>query len=156
MHFHKELVKQTIELFQLANIEIIVFGGWAEEINGLIEVRTHKDLDLLYLANDFKRIDSFIASHNNIIEIVGKRFSHKRAFLLNGAMVEIFLVKSVSGKLITIFWESYCFQWPSQLAKKVNLDLTPVTVVTPQAISLYRGHELAIKEVRERLSGFPK
>ena len=68
-------------------MDCLIFGGWAEELTGIIPPRDHKDLDLLYLAEDFARFDTFIENQPDLQEIKAKHFAHKRAFLCFGIIV---------------------------------------------------------------------
>jgi hypothetical protein len=81
-------VERAVGLLTSRGIDTWVFGGWGEELRGLILPREHVDLDLLYAADDWNEVD---ALHLDWIE--GKRFAWKRAFRLEGIMVELFLVQ---------------------------------------------------------------
>ncbi len=69
-------------------IETWVFGGWGEELRGLIRPREHVDLDLLYPAESWDEVDG-----QPFDWLVAKRYEWKRAFLLEGIAVELFLVR---------------------------------------------------------------
>src|SRR5262249_14449793 len=62
--------------------------GWGEELRGLEPPREHRDLDLLYPARDWARVDAL-----DLDWIGAKRFPWKRAFTLDETMVELFLVE---------------------------------------------------------------
>ena len=68
-----------------------VFGGWAEELLGLIGPRRHSDLDLLLPAKSFSALDQFIDKHG-VQDIAEKHFPHKRTFEGDSVRVEVFLV----------------------------------------------------------------
>jgi hypothetical protein len=70
-----------------------IFGGWAEELHGIVPSHAHADIDLLYQGQDFGSVDRAIRQPA-LHEIVAKRFAHKRAFMLDDVMVELFLVRS--------------------------------------------------------------
>lgn len=106
-------VRDVTGRLEAAGIVAWVFGGWAEELLKLRPARAHRDVDLLYPAADFTDVDTFMASRRQVTEIAGKRFAHKRAFLVDGIMVELLLVQSPSpGEYVTIFWGDTPHQWP--------------------------------------------
>ena len=69
-------------------VETWVFGGWGEELRGLIRPREHVDLDLLYPAESWAEVDAL-----DLEWLASKRYEWKRAFILEGIMVELFLVR---------------------------------------------------------------
>jgi hypothetical protein len=81
-------VKRAVGLLEAHGIETWIFGGWGEELRGLIRPREHVDLDVLYPAEDWGAVDALPFEW-----IEGKRFPWKRAFVLEGTMVELFLVE---------------------------------------------------------------
>lgn len=94
-------VERTLALLADEGIAAWVFGGWAEELLGLTEPRVHGDLDLLVAAEDWRTVDRLL---ERLDEIPAKRFEHKRAFMLDGVMVELFLVRRDGEGLFTSFW----------------------------------------------------
>ena len=94
-------------MLEEAEIDVWVFGGWAEELHKLITPRAHNDIDLLYPAEDFAVVDSFLKEKE--LKVV-KEFPHKRAFLYKGVMVELFMVTNET----TDFFSSYKHHWPTQ------------------------------------------
>src|SRR5262245_6369627 len=84
----------TIRELADAQLPVWVFGGWAEELWGISEPRKHNDVDLLYPANDFTSLDQWLAATEGVTEIVGKRFSHKRAVTYQWVMIEFLLLES--------------------------------------------------------------
>jgi len=82
------LVLGAVDLLGSYGARTWVFGGWAEELRGLAPPREHRDIDLLYPAPRFERLDALDLSW-----IEAKRLPHKRAFTLDGAAVELFLVQ---------------------------------------------------------------
>ncbi len=93
------LVLDVLRRLNGDRIEAWVFGGWAEELQELIKPRVHQDIDLLYQAEDFSTVEKFIDEQNELKEIKGKQFHHKRAFRINDVMVEITLVKLKDGSI---------------------------------------------------------
>jgi hypothetical protein len=81
-------VERAVALLSSKGVPAWVFGGWGEELRGLIIPREHVDLDLLYAADDWRVVD---ALHLDWIE--AKRYPWKRAFTLEGITVELFLVQ---------------------------------------------------------------
>lgn len=84
LHFVLEVVDGLWE----RGIRTWIFGGWGEELRGLCPPREHVDVDLLYPARDWARVDAL-----DLDWIEGKRFAWKRAFRQDGVMVELFLVE---------------------------------------------------------------
>jgi hypothetical protein len=82
-----DCVYDVVELLAKDGVHVWVFGGWAEQLLGLAEPRTHLDVDLLYPAESFDALDAL-----ELPWIGAKRFPHKRAFAHDGVLVELFLV----------------------------------------------------------------
>jgi hypothetical protein len=116
-------------------IDTWIFGGWAEELRGLAPPRRHADIDLLYRSGDFAPVDRLIRT-TPLDEIVAKRLPHKRAFLVNGTMVELILVSSDNHGHHTNFWRRIRFSWPLDVFD--TLDGTHVASAT--ALNRYRCH----------------
>jgi hypothetical protein len=81
-------VERAVSLLASKGVDTWVFGGWGEELRGLIKPREHADLDLLYPAEDWSIVDNLFLDW-----IEGKRFDWKRAFRLEEITVELFLVQ---------------------------------------------------------------
>jgi hypothetical protein len=81
-------VDRAQALLLVRGIETWIFGGWGEELRGLIAPRDHADLDLLYPAESWNVVDML-----SLDWVPGKRRPWKRAFVLEGIMVELFLVR---------------------------------------------------------------
>jgi Aminoglycoside-2''-adenylyltransferase len=81
-------VERAVDLLEAHEIETWIFGGWGEELRGLIKPREHVDLDLLYPAADWRAVDEL-----QLDWIEGKRFPWKRAVVLEATTVELFLVE---------------------------------------------------------------
>jgi Aminoglycoside-2''-adenylyltransferase len=127
------LIRLVLDLLEDAGCSCFLFGGWAEEIRGLSEPRAHKDIDLLYPAQDFELVDQLLGTRI-VEEIDAKRFPHKRAFEVYGIMVELFLVREDDRGHFTDFWGETRFDWPSDLAGKKH----GLPVVSPAALTAYR------------------
>jgi hypothetical protein len=87
-------VNHLLHTLAAAHTRSWLFGGWAEEVWGVIAPRPHNDIDLLYPAADFGTLDQFIGTNPSMAEILAKRFSHKRAVMYHDVMVEWFLLES--------------------------------------------------------------
>jgi hypothetical protein len=81
-------VLEVVDLLWSQGVRAWVFGGWGEELRGLCPPREHVDVDLLYPARDWRRVDAL-----DLDWIEAKRFPWKRAFHHEGVMVELFLVE---------------------------------------------------------------
>jgi hypothetical protein len=90
-------VMRVVDLLEDARLRVWLFGGWAEELRGLRAPCQHVDVDLLYPGRDFSRVDSLF-ERAAFEEVEGKHRGHKRAFVLDGTLVELLLVqKDASG-----------------------------------------------------------
>lgn len=83
-----DFVLRAVDLLWAKGVRTWVAGGWGEELRGLEPPREHADLDLLYPARDWHRVDAL-----ELAWIPGKRLAWKRAFVLEGTAVELFLVE---------------------------------------------------------------
>ena len=83
-----DFVVDAVDLLWSQRVRTWIFGGWGEELRGLSPPREHADLDLLYPARDWSRVDKL-----DLEWIEAKRFRWKRAFLLDGTTVELFHVE---------------------------------------------------------------
>jgi hypothetical protein len=81
-------VLRAVDLLWSQGVRTWICGGWAEELRGLSPVRQHEDLDLLYPAPGWTRVDRL-----ELDWVEGKRFPWKRAFVLDGVLVELVLVE---------------------------------------------------------------
>ena len=79
----------AFRLVEAAGFQVALVGGWSRELLGLEPPRVHADIDLVLTDVDIAALDEWLGSKE---EIVAKRFPHKRAFLLDGTMVELHLV----------------------------------------------------------------
>lgn len=125
-------VVQVMTLLEEHGVTTWLFGGWAEELHGLIAPRDHLDVDLLYLGTDFELVDHFI-QQGGVSEIVEKRFPHKRAFVFAEVMTEIILVQP---DLSTTFGERKRYTWPSNTFESID---GPILLASPSALASYRS-----------------
>jgi hypothetical protein len=80
-----DFVLDATDLLWSHRIRTWVFGGWGEELRGLEPPGPHADLDLLYPARDWSRVDAL-----ELDWIRAKHLPWKRAFVLRGTTVELF------------------------------------------------------------------
>jgi len=81
-------VLRVVDTLEAARLRVWLFGGWAEELRGLRSPCEHADVDLLYPARDWARVDAL-----ELDWIEAKQFPWKRAFMHRDVMVELFLVE---------------------------------------------------------------
>jgi hypothetical protein len=80
-----EFLLRAYDLLAARRVRTWVFGGWGEELRGLAPPREHADVDLLYPARDWSRVDRL-----DLEWVGGKRVRWQRAFSLDGVRVELF------------------------------------------------------------------
>jgi hypothetical protein len=83
-----DFVVRAVDLLWSRGIRTWVFGGWGEELRGLAPPWEHADLDLLYPARDWSRVDEL-----RLDWVASKHLPWKRAFVLEAITVELFLVE---------------------------------------------------------------
>jgi hypothetical protein len=128
-------VMKVTSLLDDAFVNVWLFGGWAEELQGMVPPRAHRDVDLLHPADDFARLDALLGCEPALVEIVAKRFAHKRAFVLDGVMVELFLVRSDAAGYYTDLSEDVKHRWPPDVFDERQLGLRVASV---SALADYR------------------
>lgn len=148
----------TLDLLEAAGIQVWVFGGWAEELWGLIAPRHHQDVDFLFPACDFTSVDRLLVVSPEMREIKAKRFLHKRAFLLENILVELILAQSSGqpdGRYETNFFSSgYRFSWPQDtFGLTVFCFERTVRVASPSALQAYRERHAEIEASYAALGG---
>lgn len=129
-----EVVRQVVQDLTASGFRALLFGGWAEELLGLVTPREHADIDLLVFDADHTELDAFVQARR---EIRGKHFSHKRAFVASNVMVELFLVRD--GR--TMFWNTLEYAWPTGHA----VDVDGLPVAPPEYLAAYRRDYAAIR-----------
>jgi hypothetical protein len=127
-------------------VRCLLFGGWAEEALGIVSPRPHRDIDLLLPAQSFVELDRLFESEFR--EIVLKRFAHKRAFVLEGAMVEVTLVQRTDQGAFTLFWGDVPFAWELPLDAECILDGQPVSTASRINLIRYREHHASTQPLR--------
>lgn len=136
------LVRRVVQELQTAGFRPLLFGGWAEELHGIISQRGHRDIDLLLVEPALDHLEQFLARR---AEIVAKRFSHKRAYVVEGVLVELFLVERSADGYTTTFFGSMRWQWPDLAAP---VTVTGLALAPIEALMMYRAKHAAINAVR--------
>jgi hypothetical protein len=134
-------LREAVSLVSVAGLEPVVFGGWAEELHGLRAPGPHHDIDLLVLGPDRQRLDGLLRRTGEIRE---KRLSHKRAFLLEGVLVELFLAEESDGGHVSHFWNAVRWEWPPL----EPVDVRGLAVAPREAITAYRSRYAEIQAHR--------
>ena len=118
----------------------LLFGGWAEEALGLCEPRPHADIDLLLPARSFCGLDDLLrAGRDRLEEIPLKRFAHKRAFLFDGLLVEVLLVRQGPGTPYSLFWGDLRFEWSLPLSEAGLLGAHRMPCASRRNLRRYRA-----------------
>jgi hypothetical protein len=91
-----DFVLEAVDLLASHGVRTWVCGGWGEELRGLRPPGEHADLDLLYPAPGWARVDEL-----DLDWIEAKRSPWKRAFVLDATMVELLLVERGPGGWFT-------------------------------------------------------
>lgn len=107
-----DLLAEVVHMLADAQMKMWLFGGWAEELSGLCPPRAHHDIDLLYPAQSFMRLEEFLRAQSGAQEVTAKRFPHKRAFEWSGVLIEAFLVRPEADALVTDFFGTFQLVWP--------------------------------------------
>ena len=135
-----DLLAEVVQMLADAQIKTWLFGGWAEELAGLCPPRAHHDIDLLYPAQGFDRLDEFLRAHSEAKEVAAKRFTHKRAFEWSGVLVEVFLVRPEADAPVTDLFGTFRFVWPQDtLLSTVTLPRGEWPCASAAALRQYRA-----------------
>lgn len=133
------LVLDSVQKLESNNIKPWLFWWRAEELLEVIKPRDHHDIDLLYPAENFDILETFIYQNNNISEIEWKKFSHKRAILLDNVMIEFFLLQKVWKCYSTNFFGKYTYIWPENTLSEILLpNGIHLNIASKEAIAAYR------------------
>jgi len=140
-------VLATLKSFDIARLPVWLFGGWAEEAWGISAPHPHYDIDLLYVAPTFDALDQYIDQTSTFTEIRAKRFSHKRAVLHQGVMIEFILVEpQIEGYRSRFFIDLYELAWPHDLLDyQLPIQTTFVPVASKAALDVYRHNHSHIE-----------
>ncbi|MGA7172998.1 MAG: hypothetical protein WCB86_04635 [Candidatus Dormiibacterota bacterium] len=124
-----------------AGVSVLVFGGWAEELLGVLPPRLHRDIDLLLLGPVQALLAKFLDASGAIPE---KRSSQKRALEVEGTLVELFLARKEGGTYVTLFWDEVRWRWPVNLAESVS----GLRVASREALAGYRLNWATLQAAR--------
>jgi hypothetical protein len=83
-----EFVLRAVDVLRAEGIRTWVGGGWGEELRVLTPPREHRDLELLYPARAWERVDAL-----DLEWIDARRERHTRAFVFEAIPVELLLVE---------------------------------------------------------------
>jgi hypothetical protein len=141
----------TIRMLAEARLSTWVFGGWAEELWGISAPRNHRDIDLLYPADDFMSLEDWLAKTEGVIEIVGKRFSHKRAIVYRQVMIEFLLLeREQDGHRSKFFSGLHTLDWPGDtLRYAITIGDRALKVASPSALRHHRRHYAEARQAYE-------
>jgi hypothetical protein len=113
-------VRRAVDLLRSAGVEAWICGGWGEELRGLAPAGPHGDVDPLHPGDDLESVDAALRSLA-LADIPAKRFAHKRAFVLDGVMVELLLARRDAHGLHTVrgdvrhHWPADTLSWLGDL-----------------------------------------
>ena len=114
-------VLRAVDLLASHGCRTWVSGGWGEELRGLTAPREHADVDLLYPAPGWQRVDAL-----ELDWIEPKRQPWKRAFVLDGTMVEVLLVRRDADG-----WVTRAHRWPANVfAARGRLPVASAAALT--------------------------
>ncbi|MGH7665871.1 MAG: hypothetical protein ACRENY_00135 [Candidatus Dormibacteria bacterium] len=136
------LLRLLVSHLERAGFSVLVFGGWAEDLLGLTPRSGHRDVDLILLDPEETALDDFLGL---VGEIPEKHASHKRAFEVEGTLVELFIASNEGGAYVTWFCDQLRWQWPIGVAAKA----AGLPVASPEALASYRTDWAAIQAVRQ-------
>jgi hypothetical protein len=156
LHATRELLLAFLRRLAHAQIATWLCGGWAEELRGLAPPRHHQDVDLLYPAPTFARLDQWLAAVDLQV-IPAKRFSHKRAVLADHVMVEFLLLEpQVTGYLTKFFDGAFQLVWPASTLGQVFVDDRWFPVASAEALYLYRQQHHRVEEAYRAYVQIPR
>ncbi len=137
-----DFVLGVIDRLARADIHTWLSGGWAEELHGMRQPQPHRDVDLLYPTPTFARLDAWLPAATDLTDIPGKRFSHKRAFLCEGVMIETVLLEPDDrGAYHTSFFDGrYRLDWPHDSLGWLMVGAHGVPIASRTALRMYRHH----------------
>lgn len=127
----RRLLQAVISDLVEAGISALVFGGWAEELQAMATARPHRDIDLLLIDPGDTVLEEFLSKRHEIKE---KRFSHKRALVVSGVLIELFIARRKGDELVTCFWDQLLWKWPRGLEATV----ADLPVASEPALVAYR------------------
>ena len=149
-----DLLAEVVGMLADAQIKTWLFGGWAEELSGLCPPRLHRDIDLLYPARSFARLDEFLRTQSDVQEVTAKRFPHKRAWEWQGVLVEVFLVCPEAERLVTDFFGTFQFAWPQDtFLSAVMMPGGEWSCASAAALRQYRARHGEVEQAYQNTQG---
>ena len=130
-------VMRVVDLLAENGFRTWLFGGWAEELRGLAPPGQHRDVDLLYPAPDFDRLDAFFLSAR--LDEVGDDRAYARAFAVDGITVELILVRRDPDGWFTEF-RGGRHRWPADVFGRA----TRPPVASAGALAGYRSSYVSL------------
>jgi hypothetical protein len=140
-------VGSVMALLAEGGAECALFGGWAEEFLCLRPPGPHHDIDLVFGGSGFAAVERVLMRRpHQLSEVVAKRFAHKRAFLYDGVLCEVFLVQDADRAPFTLFWGDTRFDWlvPLLHDPPVQVDGGAIAIVSSANLRKYRTERPAI------------
>lgn len=146
------LLFQVSDALTRAGLTCHLFGGFAEEARGLRPPAPHDDIDLLLEIDTVSPLDHALACCLPAARpLTAKRFHHKRAFVLEGCLVELLLVsRSYDGACRTLFWGDTPHDWAAPLATPLVFAGRSVSVATAANLHGYRAGRARLQPERWR------
>jgi hypothetical protein len=126
-----------------AGLVPLLLGGWAEELHGMAPPRGHRDVDVVLLDPAPQALEAFLSDRPQINE---KRLSHKRAYVRNDVLVELFLALQHGERYQTLFWGQLAWLWPHDM---VPVTIAGVSVAPRSALEAFRASYPAFMDARD-------
>jgi hypothetical protein len=114
------LVRAVVTDLQKVGFQVLLIGGWAEELQGLADPRQHEDIDVVLLDPIAEALEAFVAERDEVVE---KRLSQKRAYRANGVLVELFVATSIDAGYQTVWWDRLPWSWDSDMSSTMIKEL---------------------------------
>ena len=127
-------VEHAQTMLRSRGIETWIFGGWGEELRGLIRPREHADHALLNPSETWEEVDGLIG----LDWVPGKRRPWKRAFVLDGTMIELFLVQRDRQGWYTAL-QRRVHRWPENVVASTAHLRVASTAARASSRHSYRG-----------------
>jgi hypothetical protein len=135
------LLRSVVLSLNRAGLHVLVFGGWAEQLHGIVTERVHRDIDLLVLDPDEGLLNDFLSKN---MEVVAKASSQKRAFEVDGVLVELFLAHKDGDEYVTSFWNNLRWTWP----ECIEVGGRGFRLASPAVLNSYRHNWATIHAAR--------
>jgi hypothetical protein len=111
------LVKEALDDLRKNHIEVILGGGWAEELLEIIPPKVHSDIDLFYISNSFSLLEEYISS-KGLERRRSREGVHKRAYKYNdGTTIEVIIIEKEGKGYFTDYGSGKILRWPSPLTQ---------------------------------------